>query len=325
MPNSPTRRAFGVSGITSAAVSVRVPATSANLGPGFDALGLALRWYDDVILEVADRGVAVDVVGEGDAAVDRGEANLVVRAAVAAFDAMGARPSGLRLTCRNTIPHARGLGSSAAAIVAGASAGRALLSGGSTLLDDAALLRLCSELEGHPDNVAACLFGGLTIAFVVDGRPRATRLAVLPEIAPVIFVPTDTASTTQARGMLPDAVPHTYAAVNAGRAALLVAALTVDPRLLLAATEDRLHQPYRAPAMPETAELMAALRADGVPATVSGAGPSVLALSSPDEALDLTVRAPAGWAAHVVDIDNEGVRVGAQDASDIARGPMRVE
>jgi homoserine kinase len=311
-PNSPARRAFGVSGITPAAVSVRVPATSANLGPGFDALGLALRWYDDVTLEVADGGgVAVDVVGEGDGAVDRGEANLVVRAAVAAFDAMGARPPGLRLTCTNTIPHARGLGSSAAAIVAGASAARALVCDGSTLLDDASLLRLCSDLEGHPDNVAACLLGGLTIAYVVDGAPQATRLAVLPEIAPVIFVPPVTASTTQARGMLPDAVAHTDAAVNAGRAALLVAAFTVDPRLLFVATEDLLHQPYRAPAMPETAELMAAVRADGVPATVSGAGPSVLALSSPAEAPGLAAHAPDGWTVHLVDVDTDGVRVDA--------------
>lgn len=293
----------------SAAVRVRVPATSANLGPGFDALGLALQWYDDVVLDVHDDGVVVDVIGEGADAVDRGGANLVVRAAVAAFDAMGVRPAGLALTCTNRIPHARGLGSSAAAIVAGASAARALVEGGSELLDDASLLQLCSELEGHPDNVASCLLGGLTIAYAVDGVPRAVRLSVRSEIAPVLFVPPTTASTTKARGMLPDLVPHADAAVNAGRAALLVAALTVDPGLLLAATEDRLHQNYRAPAMPETADLVAALRADGVPATVSGAGPTVLALSSPDRAQQLKSRAPAGWAAHLVDVDTDGARV----------------
>ena len=291
------------------AVSVRVPATSANLGPGFDALGLALRWYDDVVLELHDDGVVVDVTGEGADAVDRDAANLVVRAAVAAFDAMGIRPAGLALTCTNRIPHARGLGSSAAAIVAGASAARALVAGGSELLDDAALLQLCSDLEGHPDNVAACLLGGLTIAYVVDGVPRAVRLSVLPEIAPVLFIPPTTASTTQARGMLPDLVPHAVAAANAGRAALLVAALTVDPGLLLAATEDRLHQAYRAPAMPETADLVEALRADGIPAAVSGAGPTVLALPLSGDAAQLSSRAPSGWSAHVVDVDTDGAQV----------------
>ena len=288
---------------------VRVPATSANLGPGFDALGLALRWYDDVVLEAHDDAVVVDVTGEGADAVDRGAANLVVRAAVAAFDAMGVRPAGLALTCTNRIPHARGLGSSAAAIVAGASAARALVAGGSELLDDAALLQLCSDLEGHPDNVAACLLGGLTIAYMVDGVPRAVRLSVRPEIAPVLLIPPTTASTTQARGMLPDLVPHAVAAANAGRAALLVAALTVDPGLLLAATEDRLHQAYRAPAMPETADLVTALRADGIPAAVSGAGPTVLALPLSGDAAQLSSRAPSGWSAHVVDVDTGGAQV----------------
>ena len=295
------------------AVRVRVPATSANLGPGFDALGLALRWYDDVVLDVHDDGVSVDitvdVTGEGADAVDRGAANLVVRAAVATFDAIGVRPTGLALTCTNRIPHARGLGSSAAAIVAGASAARALVVGGSELLDDAALLQLCSDLEGHPDNVAACLLGGLTIAYVVEGVPRAVRLSVRPEIAPILFIPPTTASTTQARGMLPDLVPHAVAAANAGRAALLVAALTVDPGLLLAATEDRLHQAYRAPAMPETADLVAALRADGIPAAVSGAGPTVLALPLSGDAAQLSSRAPSGWSAHLVDVDTDGAQV----------------
>lgn len=297
--------------LRSSPVRVRVPATSANLGPGFDAFGLALRWYDDVVLEARDGGVVVDVGGEGEGTVDRGHANLVVRAAVAAFDAMGVRPPGLGLTCTNSIPHARGLGSSAAAIVAGVTAARALVADGWELLDDASLLRLCSDMEGHPDNVAGCLLGGLTIAYLVDGRPRAVRLAVLPQISPVVFVPSSTASTTQARGMLPEQVPHYDAAANAGRAALLVAAFTSDPLLLLDATDDRLHQRYRAPAMPESAQLMSTLRADGIPAVISGAGPTVLALSTPDEATRLTSRAPDGWAAAVVPVDTDGVRVSA--------------
>jgi homoserine kinase len=291
-----------------APVRVRVPATSANLGPGFDALGLALALYDDVVVRVADDGLYVDVAGEGADSVPRTRRHLVVRALQAGFDALGGQPRGLEVVCANRIPHGRGLGSSAAAIVAGLTAARALVLGGADLLDDGALLGLAAELEGHPDNVAACLLGGLTLAWTpADGPARAVRLPVSPDLRPVVFVPTTTSSTAKARKQLPETVPHADAAGNAARSALLVHALAADPQLLLVATEDRLHQPYRAAGQARTAGLVAALRADGVPAVVSGAGPSVLAFAGPAD--DLASYAPRGWSVEVLEIDPAGAEL----------------
>jgi homoserine kinase len=299
-----------------APVRVRAPASSANLGPGFDALGLALGLYDDVLVRVADEGLFVDVAGEGADKVPRTGRHLVVRALRAGFDALGGQPRGLEVVCANRIPHARGLGSSAAAIVAGVVAARALVLGGEETLNDLALLALAAELEGHPDNVAACLLGGLTVAWTETrpdggaGPARAVRLEPSPKLSPVIFVPAATASTVRARKLLPDVVRHTDAARNAGRAALLVHALTspdADPEVLLAATEDRLHQQYRAPAMPRSAALVDALRARGVPAVVSGAGPSVLAFTGHE--IDLGGYAPRGWTTESVTVDLAGAAV----------------
>jgi homoserine kinase len=274
-------------------VRVRVPATSANLGPGFDALGLALSLHDEIEAAVSAGGLSIDVSGEGAAEVGAaGERHLVIRAMRAAFDDLGVgQPTGLALRCVNRIPHGRGLGSSAAAIVAGVLAARAL-AGASLRAEDA--LPLASALEGHPDNVAPCLFGGLTIAWLADGTAhgvpaaeggkaataRVIRLEPLAELRPVAFIAPEPVSTEVARGLLPASVPHGDAARNAGRAALLVAALTARPEALLDATEDLLHQDYRAPAMPATHELVRRLRAAGVPAVVSGAGPSVLAFGT---------------------------------------------
>jgi homoserine kinase len=291
-----------------APVRVRVPATSANLGPGFDALGLALSLYDDVVVRVADEGLFVDVAGEGADSVPRTRRHLVVRALQAGFDLLGGQPRGLEVVCANRIPHGRGLGSSAAAIVAGLAAARALVLGGADTLDDDALLALAAELEGHPDNVAACLLGGLTLAWTpADGPAQAVRLPVSPALRPVVFVPTTSASTARARKLLPETVPHADAARNAGRSALLVHALSVDPGLLLAATEDRLHQQYRAASQARTAGLVDALRADGVPAVVSGAGPSVLAFAGPTD--DLGSYAPRGWSVEVLSVDPGGVEL----------------
>ena len=260
---------------------VRVPATSANLGPGFDTLGLALGLHDVVEARVTGSGLDIEVSGEGmEDLADVGEKHLIARAMRVAFDDMNlAQPPGLALRCVNRIPHGRGLGSSAAAIVAGVLAARAL-AGASVAPED--VLPLASVLEGHPDNVAPCLFGGLTIAWFVTGaaglpEARAIKLDPLPEVLPVAFIAPAPVSTKVARGLLPAAVPHADAARNAGRAALLIAALTARPDALLEGTEDKLHQDYRAPAMPHTHDLVARLRAAGVPAVVSGAGPSVLA------------------------------------------------
>lgn len=279
-------------------VHVRVPATSANLGPGFDALGLALDLVDDLRARVIDSGLHLDVGGAGEE-LPRDERHLVVRAMRAAFERLGGQPGGIELSCANRIPHGRGLGSSAAAIAGGILLARALVDGGDELLTDAQVLALASELEGHPDNVAPALLGGLTIAWLDatrGGSASAVRLDCDARIRPVVFVPPFEASTEQARGLLPATVPHRDAAANAGRAALLVAALTSAPDDLLAATADLLHQQYRAPAMPVSAELVGALRADGLAAVISGAGPTVLVLAGDELEVEKATRhAPANW------------------------------
>jgi homoserine kinase len=314
-------------------VRVRVPATSANLGPGFDALGLALSLYDDVDVWVCASGLSIEISGEGADLAGAGEAHLVVRAMRTAFAALGSQPPGLGLRCVNRIPHGRGLGSSAAAIVAGILAARALAvasadqdgAGQDTMgkLPDSAVLRLATEMEGHPDNVAACLGGGLTIAWTTDGEPQMARLEPLASISPVICVGPAPVRTEVARRLLPDLVPHRDAAANAGRSALLVAALTQLPPetgALLAATRDWLHQDYRAEAMPETAALVGRLRAAGIPAVVSGAGPSVLALlgglpGEPDnrhylDSLGSIVRETGiAWHISSLDVERQGARV----------------
>jgi homoserine kinase len=286
--------------------SVSAPATSANLGPGYDALGLALGLADDVDAEIVESGVVVDVEGEGAETVARDEANLVARALRTGLDAMDSAAPGIRLSCRNRIPHGRGLGSSAAAIVAGLRLAAAL-AGDESRVD---LLPIAADMEGHPDNVAACLLGGLTIAYRAAGVPRGVRLDVDPSISPVVFVPADPVSTEAARGLLPSAVAHRDAASNSARAALLIAALTGRPELLLDATEDRLHQEYRRPAMPESADLVDRLRGDGHAAVVSGAGPTVLVLATPARPIDVDAWCPPGWRTMAPGVDTRGAVTG---------------
>ncbi len=304
-----------------ASTRVRVPASSANLGPGFDALGLALGLYDEIEVRLRPGGLSVEVTGEGAGTVSRGRDNLVVRAIDAAFGAMGVRPGGLAVTCRNSIPHGRGLGSSSAAIVGGIVAARALAQGGRDRLPDDEALTLATALEGHPDNVAACLLGGLTIAWTepfgaYGERPRAVRLEPAPVLTAVAFVPRQPVPTERARGLLPPSVPHSDAARNAGRAALLVEALTRQPALLLPATQDWLHQRYREPAMPDSLALVAALRDSGIAAFVSGAGPTVLAITAEGDARIGSDRAEAaeqrGFASRQVPLVTTGAQVIAQ-------------
>ncbi|WP_404432015.1 homoserine kinase [Microbacterium lacus] len=260
-------------------VLVRVPATSANLGPGFDTLGLALSVYDElVVTELPGGRLEVIVAGEGVDDVPRDASNLVVRAIAYAFEAVGRPVPGLRLDARNVIPHGRGLGSSGAAVVSGLLAAKGLLEGEVDFSSET-LLRLATELEGHPDNVAPALFGGLTIAWVDEDGPQHKKLIVHRGVSPIVFVPDFTMSTSVARSLQPAHVPREDAVFNVSRSALLIAALTQSPELMLAATADRLHQSYRAQAMPDTDRLVQALRAQGFAAVVSGAGPSVLVLA----------------------------------------------
>ena len=292
-----------------APVRLQVPATSANLGPAFDAAGLALSLVDDVYAQVADSGLDVDVAGEGAEDVRRDERHLVVKSMRAAFKEMGGQPRGLVLRCLNRIPHGRGLGSSAAAIVAGILAARELTVGGADRLPDEAVLELATSIEGHPDNVAACISGGFTLAWTEGGRPYVLRLDVNRAIIPVVLVPSTAVSTKKARGLLPETVPHRDAAASAGRAALLTAAMTTTPALLLSATEDRLHQSYRAPAMPRSASLVEKLRAEGIAAVISGAGPTVLTLTDAETADRVVAMAPKGWVGHRLTVEPRGAAV----------------
>lgn len=301
--------------LTGRRVVVKVPATTANLGPGFDTLGLALAVYDELEVSVREApGATVSVHGVGAGEVATDESNLVVRSIAHVFAAQGVAVPGLELVAHNVIPHGRGMGSSAAAIVAGIMAARGLLEGIVELAPDE-LLAHATELEGHPDNVAPALFGGLTIAWMTPEGPKHKRLTVHRGVSLLVAVPaSSTMSTALARSLQPQSVPHEDAIFNLSRSALLVAALIQSPELLFAATEDKLHQNYRAAAMPETNALITALRAQGLAAVVSGAGPSVLVLCSEPaqrlEAADIIERhATTPWVPHMLAVDFKGATV----------------
>jgi homoserine kinase len=300
-------------------VRVRVPATSANLGPAFDCAGLALTCHDVLEFGIAASGLSVAVSGVGAGDLPTDESHLVVRAFRAACAELGWTPPGLRVVADNRIPQGRGMGSSAAAVVAGV-VGAWALCPDVEQVDADAVLRLTTELEGHPDNVAPCLLGGATLSWMGPDGAHAARLEIDPSVVPVVLVPSGTLSTHVARGLLPDVVPHTDAAHAAGRAALLVHALTQEPSLLLAATEDRLHQRQRTAAMPGSLALVDRLRDRGLAAVVSGAGPSVLVLARQRSAGEGTAGAttdlqsiaevaPPDWTVHPLEVDLAGARV----------------
>lgn len=269
-------------------MTVEVPATVANLGPGFDCFGLALDWYERILVEVLADGYHVDVSGESAEELPRDESHLIIRSALVGLADLGVEVPGLRLRCRNTIPHGRGLGSSSAAIVGGLVAAAALAGAEP---DRHWLLGHACAIEGHPDNVAAAIHGGLVLAYESDGIKVAQPL-LHPDVAVAVFIPETRVGTAAARNLLPEVVPHADAAANSGRAALLLHALTAEPDLLLDATRDWLHQSYREPVMPQSYELVKTLRSKGFAAVISGAGPTVLVLGRhPDmESLD-TVQA----------------------------------
>lgn len=275
-----------------------VPASSANLGPGFDSLGLALSLYDEITVETTESGLRVEVSGEGAGEVPTGPEHLVVRAIESGLAARDLRAGGLIVRCRNAIPHSRGLGSSAAAVVGGLAAANGLVAQADCeSLDQRELIQLSSEFEGHPDNAAAAVLGGAVVSWteaesraVAAPTYAAAPIRVHSDIHLFAAIPEVTSSTAETRVLLPTQVSHQDARFNLSRAALLVVALSERPDLLMVATEDVLHQPQRAPAMPASAEYLGLLRRCGIAAVLSGAGPTVLALSTvpdlPVEALD---------------------------------------
>lgn len=267
------------------AIQVQVPASSANLGPGFDCFGLALALHDRYIAQVTDEvGLDLDITGEGADSIRRDEKNLIIKAMYQGFDFMGGKPRGLSVRALNVIPHGRGLGSSASAIVGGLVLARALvLSGNERMIDDD-LLNIATKMEGHPDNVAAAFYGGATIAWQEDqhGHPiaRAVGISVDPRISAIALIPKGAVSTSKARKLLPELLPHAEAVANSTRTALLSQALSHRPDLLFIATQDFLHQKYRQEVMPKSFALVTKLRSAGVAAFISGAGPTVLVLHS---------------------------------------------
>ena len=261
-------------------VTVEVPATSANLGPGFDCFGLALDWRERIELVGRESGFVIEVSGEGAEEIPRDESHLIIRSTLVGLADLGVRAAGLRLSGHNTIPHGRGLGSSAAAIVAGLVAAAGLAG---VELDRGWVLRHATAIEGHPDNVAAAIYGGFVLAYEGPAGVTVAQGRLDPAVGVAVLVPDFPVSTVAARGLLPRTVPHAEAAANSGRAALLVHALATEPDRLHDATRDWLHQHYREPAMPRSYELVTSLRAQGFAAVVSGAGPAVLVLGRAEQ------------------------------------------
>jgi homoserine kinase len=288
----------------------RVPATSANLGPGFDALGLALALHNEVVAREDDR-VTVTIEGEGADRLARDGTNVVARGVKLAYEAAGRPFKGCALECVNRIPAARGLGSSAAAWVGGLVAGNALLG---SPLSRHALLGLAARAEGHPDNVAAAILGGLTVSCGTPEGVTAVTLPVTKSLTWVVLVPEVTSATAEARALLPRSVPREDAVFNVQRVALLLAGLQTSlPQALSVALDDRLHQPYRLKLFPWMPDIATAARAAGALGCVlSGAGPSLLAVVAGDghavgSAMEAALsRAGVRGKARILDVDASG-------------------
>ncbi len=259
-------------------VRVTVPASAGNLGPGFDSLGMALGVFDQIeVRAIASEGVEIEVEGEGAGKVPTDESHLFVRAFRAALDEVDGPQTGLHIKANNSIPQSRGLGSSAATIVAAVTAARAMIADPDALSPEVTL-RIATRIEGHPDNAAPAIYGGATVCWMGETGAHATALSVADGIETAVLIPRGVLPTVEARAALPTEVPHKHAAFNLSRAALLVHALAGRPELLFDATADMLHQDYRAPQMMASIEMMCTLRDKGLAAVVSGAGPSVLVI-----------------------------------------------
>ncbi|UYQ78680.1 homoserine kinase [Glutamicibacter sp. JL.03c] len=295
---------------------VSPPATSANLGPGFDSLGLALEYRDRLEVGTAGRS-SVEIYGDGADELPRDESHLIIKEMHRYWANAGFEPVGVQLVAHNNIPHARGLGSSAAAIVAAYAAADALLpteARGGT----GAIFQAAAAWEGHPDNVAPAVYGGLSISATnPDGSFSSVQVPLHPKVGAVIAIPSNGLSTEVARGALPAQVDHSVAAANSASAALLIHALSNDPSQLLGGTKDYLHQDYRAAAMPESAALICALRDEQLAAVVSGAGPTVMVLVASDAQAqqaqriiaDFSAKSPVSWRTQVPMLAANGVTV----------------
>lgn len=311
----------GSSGLTFKATmaQISVPASSANIGPGFDCFGIALELRDRYAAQVLDEPTFdVDVSGEGADEVKKDAKNLVIKAMMHGFEHMGSKPRGIALRALNAIPHGRGLGSSASAIVGGLALARSLVLTGEQYMSDDDLITLATELEGHPDNVASAFYGGATIAWVENlidqsgntkSVGRAVSLKVDDRIKALLLVPDNQLSTSKARKLLPETISHQDAVLNSSRTALLVHALAERPDLLFIATQDLLHQSYRASAMPKTISLVEKLRGAGLAAVVSGAGPSVMVLySNSEDEIDQVASLAPGFTAMKLAVAKTGAQ-----------------
>lgn len=294
---------------------VRVPASSANLGPGFDSIGIALGVWDECTATVTDEpGLVIEVKGEGADGVPKDESHLVHRSLQTAWAELGVPPPpGLRLECVNAVPHGRGMGSSATAIVTGIVVAHALSGDGHVDLDQ--VNDLANRLEGHPDNASASVFGGMTVSWSEDpgewGATRTARPRLHSDLDVVVLVPDSQLSTARARSVLPVSVRLGDAAANSARSALLVHAMTADPSLLLPATREWLHQEPRRPSYPASMALVDRLRAAGHAAVISGAGPSVLVLTTREStaAVAEVAAGDAAWRALTPGIPEHGAVV----------------
>lgn len=312
-------------------VRVKVPASSANLGPGYDSLGLALAHYDDLVVTRTESGLTFELSGEGADEVPQDERHLVVKAMQTAWKAVGLfELPGLHISAHNRIPHSRGMGSSASAIVAGVTAANGLLPE-ELRLDADAVLQICSGMEGHPDNVAPSLYGNLVVSYGDDSGWHSLPVPAHPDVLPVVAIPDYEVPTKVARGLIPETIAHREAAQNSGRAALLTQALSTYPDYLLAGTSDLLHQSYRAVAMKPSAALVKALRGAGYAAVISGAGPTVMVLArgqeerqrvldtiqelSTSEGINSYEGRTLTWRVLPVDIDTEGVMLTREENS----------
>lgn len=259
-------------------VRVQVPATTANMGPGFDCLGMALQLYNSVEMMIIPSGLHIEVQGDGQADIPRDEDNMVYLAARKVFRQVGYRPSGLKIKLVNNIPVARGLGSSSASIVGGMIAAN-IISGNTLSQRD--IINLAYGMEGHPDNIAACVLGGIVVAVPADGEIKCQKIDPPKDLRAIVSIPDFQLPTRISREALPQQIPINDAIFNLGRVALLISSLyTCDINQFMVAMEDRIHQPYRTSLVPGMKKVFAAARLAGAKGiTLSGAGPAIIAYS----------------------------------------------